>query len=99
MSEAITFKNVTQKGEPSEYQVFLNGDHIGNVRKSRMNAVGSMRYRTFNNRSDHGVGHWAWDADLAPENEYPTRREAVQDMVAAWRRKQRLTAHDAEGIS
>lgn len=60
------------------YDVLLDGECIGEV--WNMRATGSVS--GYDNRSDHGCGHWAWCADTAVESEYPTRSEAVADMAA-----------------
>jgi hypothetical protein len=73
------------KDNDGQYGVLVDGERIGVVWKFRATGTGSMRRYT-SNRSDYGVGHWAWAADLAPEDEYPTRAAAVEDMVSAWRR-------------
>jgi hypothetical protein len=70
-------------GEPHHYRVILNGEDIGEVRRVRLSgAVRFIAYGRQTNSSGHGKGHWGWCADTAPESEYVTRREAVDDMRA-----------------
>lgn len=84
-----------------EYRMIVDGADIGEVHRSRFSASNSMRSRYKNtgwsNRSGFGEGHWGWTGHT-PEDEYPTRREAVEDAVANYlRRRDADTNTDNQG--
>lgn len=71
--------------EPHEYRVTLDGETIGNVWRVRFPGSASPQGSIGGYRDNHDgyrCGHWSWVADSAPEDEYPTRAEAVDDMRA-----------------
>lgn len=78
----IKFRKVAN-GE-QEYEVLADGEHVGNVWKVRYGGWASGR----DNHSGYRTGHWGWQADTAPEADYPTRAEAVADMAAVRVRQQ-----------
>lgn len=77
------------RGTYVEYEVLVDGEHIGNVWNFRATGGANSQGRAggYANNSVYGHGRWAWQADLAPEAEYATRSEAVSDMLGTWQRR------------
>lgn len=60
------------------YMAYVDGVRLGEVRKIRHSAGSEFRK---GNGSGWGKGSWGWEADGAPEIDYPTRSNAVADAI------------------
>lgn len=78
-AESVRLRNLGDQ----QYEVSVDGGIIGKVWTVR---VSSDRY-WYGESSLRGRGRTVWQADLAPEGEYSTRKEAVAEMLATWRRR------------
>lgn len=86
-------------GQPHSYRVLLDGEDIGEVWRVRFPGSASPAGAIGGFRANHGgyrTGHNGWVADTAPEDEYPTRREAVEDMAAVRAATYQLTTNTTQ---
>lgn len=81
--DSVRFEKIEDGGhEPGvrTYRVMVDSEQIGEVGRHRVNA-GRLTVGTVSNRTERWHGKWTWWASPAPEDEYNTRQEAVDDML------------------
>ncbi len=86
-SDRVKFSSVYTEGNQryggwqraEEYDVYVDGLKVTAARKVRYS--GWLSNRT--NSTAYRRGHWGWEADGAPETDYPTRADAVAEAIRA----------------
>lgn len=78
--------------ENDRYLVYVDDVQIGEVFRARVSSNDARGTRAYRDTSRRGFGCWRWVGSPAAEAHYPTRREAVQDMVNAYLRRQGVSA-------